>query len=56
MQTLKVLIVEAVPRATNATRERIPNRLAYIPNFMATFAHSPALLDGYIDAAFRGQD
>jgi hypothetical protein len=55
METLKPLTVDAAPKGAMATLHAIEKRFGFIPNLMGTFAHSPALLNGYVwlDAAFR---
>jgi uncharacterized peroxidase-related enzyme len=55
MQTLKPLTIDAAPEAARATLQNIEKRFGFVPNLMATFAKSPALLNGYVglDAEFH---
>jgi uncharacterized peroxidase-related enzyme len=55
METLKPLTADAAPENSKATLQTIEKRFGCIPNLMGTFAHSPALLEGYValDAAWQ---
>lgn len=54
-QTLKPQTIESAPAAARATLENIQKGFGFIPNLMATFANSPAVLNGYmgLDAAWE---
>lgn len=55
MKRLEPLTIDTAPEASRATLEAIQSRFGFVPNVLATFAHSPALLSGYValDAAFQ---
>lgn len=55
MNTLKPLTVETAPQGSQETLKAIQKGFGFIPNLMATFAHSPAVLNGYmgLDAAWE---
>lgn len=54
MNTLKPLTIETAPEASQETLQAIQKGFGFIPNLMATFANSPAVLNGYmgLDAAW----
>lgn len=54
MKTLKALTLESAPEKSKATLQSIQKGFGFIPNLMATFANSPAVLNGYmaLDAAY----
>lgn len=54
MNALKPLTVETAPEGSKETLQAIQNGFGFIPNLMATFANSPAVLTGYmgLDAAY----
>lgn len=54
-QLLKPLTLDSAPDASKATLTNIKKGFGFIPNLMATFAHSPAVLNGYmgLDAAWE---
>ena len=54
MNTLKPLTFETAPAGSKETLQTIQKGFGFIPNLMATFAHSPAVLNGYmgLDAAW----
>ena len=55
MATLTLQTVESAPQGSKAILQAIQKRNGFIPNLMATFASSPALLNGYVrlDAAWQ---
>ena len=55
MNTLKPLTIETAPEGSRPTLEAIQKGFGFIPNLMATFANSPAVLNGYmgLDAAWE---
>src|ERR1700737_514285 len=55
MVTLRPQTIESAPQGSKATLQAIQKRNGFIPNLMATFATSPALLKGYValDAAWE---
>ena len=48
MATLTLQTVESAPQGSKAILQAIQKRNGFIPNLMATFASSPALLNGYV--------
>lgn len=54
-QQLKPQTIESAPEGSKATLENIKKGFGFIPNLMATFANSPAVLNGYmgLDAAWE---
>lgn len=54
MKTLKPLTIESAPEGSQETLRAIQKGFGFIPNLMATFANSPAVLNGYmgLDAAW----
>jgi uncharacterized peroxidase-related enzyme len=52
---LKPLTVQTAPEASKPVLEQIQKGFGFIPNLMATFANSPAVLKGYLalDAEFE---
>jgi uncharacterized peroxidase-related enzyme len=48
MATLTPRTIESAPRGSKAALQTIQKRNGFIPNLMATFASSPALLSGYV--------
>jgi uncharacterized peroxidase-related enzyme len=48
MTTLTPQTIESAPQGAKATLQAIQNRHGFIPNLLATFANSPALLKGYL--------
>lgn len=54
MSTLKPLTIETAPEGSKETLQAIQKGFGFIPNLMATFANSPAVLNGYmgLDAAW----
>lgn len=54
MKTLNPLTVESAPDGSKETLQAIQKGFGFIPNLMATFANSPAVLNGYmgLDAAW----
>lgn len=48
MATLTPQTVESAPQGSKAILQAIQKRNGFIPNLMATFASSPALLNGYV--------
>lgn len=54
MNTLKPLTIETAPEGSQETLQAIQKGFGFIPNLMATFANSPAVLNGYmgLDAAW----
>lgn len=48
MESLKPLTVETAPAQARATLQALQKAFGFIPNLMATFAHSPAVLEGYL--------
>jgi uncharacterized peroxidase-related enzyme len=48
MATLRPQTIESAPQGSKATLQAIQKRNGFIPNLMATFASSPALLNGYV--------
>lgn len=54
MNTLKPLTIETAPEGSKETLQAIQKGFGFIPNLMATFANSPAVLNGYmgLDAAY----
>jgi uncharacterized peroxidase-related enzyme len=48
VETLKPLKVDAAPLGSKAMLQAIQNRLGFIPNLIATLAHSPMLLGSYV--------
>ncbi|MBY0453219.1 MAG: carboxymuconolactone decarboxylase family protein [Bdellovibrionaceae bacterium] len=54
MNTLKPLTIETAPDNSKDTLQGIQKAFGFIPNLMATFANSPAVLNGYmgLDAAW----
>ena len=52
---LKPQTIESAPADSRATLEGIKKGFGFIPNLMATFANSPAVLNGYmgLDAAWE---
>jgi uncharacterized peroxidase-related enzyme len=48
MVTLRPQTIESAPQGSKATLQAIQERDGFIPNLMATFASSPALLNGYV--------
>lgn len=55
MNTLKPLTIDTAPEGSKETLKAIQKGFGFIPNLMATFAHSPAVLNGYmgLDAAWE---
>jgi AhpD family alkylhydroperoxidase len=55
MKTLKPQSIEAAPDGSKEGLGSIQKRFGFIPNLMATFANSPAVLNGYmsLDAAWE---
>lgn len=47
-QLLKPQTIESAPEGSKATLEGIKKGFGFIPNLMATFANSPAVLNGYM--------
>ena len=54
MKQLKPLTIETAPEGSKPTLQNIQKAFGFIPNLMATFANSPAVLNGYmgLDAAW----
>lgn len=54
MKTLNPLTIESAPEGSKETLQAIQKGFGFIPNLMATFANSPAVLNGYmgLDAAW----
>lgn len=54
-QLLKPQTIESAPEGSKATLQGIQKGFGFIPNLMATFANSPAVLNGYmgLDAAWE---
>jgi uncharacterized peroxidase-related enzyme len=48
MKTLKALTIENAPEGSKPTLQAIQKGFGFIPNLMATFANSPAVLEGYM--------
>lgn len=48
MTTLTPQTIESAPQGAKATLQAIQKRHGFIPNLLATFANSPALLKGYL--------
>jgi AhpD family alkylhydroperoxidase len=48
MATLTPQTIESAPQGSKATLQAIQKRNGFIPSLMATFASSPALLNGYV--------
>jgi uncharacterized peroxidase-related enzyme len=48
MNNLKPLTIETAPEGSKAALQAIQRGFGFIPNLMATFANSPAVLDGYM--------
>jgi uncharacterized peroxidase-related enzyme len=48
MATLRPQTIESAPQGSKATLQAIQKRNGFIPNLLATFASSPALLNGYV--------
>lgn len=48
MNALKPLTIETAPDASQETLKSIKKGFGFIPNLMATFANSPAVLNGYM--------
>jgi len=48
MATLTPQTIESAPQGSKATLQAIEKRYGFIPNMLATFASSPALLKGYV--------
>ena len=55
MNSLKPLTIETAPEGSKQTLQAIQKGFGFIPNLMATFANSPAVLNGYmgLDAAWE---
>ncbi len=55
MNTLKPLTIETAPEGSKEVLKSIQKGFGFIPNLMATFANSPAVLKGYmgLDAAWE---
>lgn len=55
MNSLKPLTIETAPEGSKQTLRAIQKGFGFIPNLMATFANSPAVLNGYmgLDAAWE---
>ena len=55
MNALKPLTIETAPEGSKQTLQAIQKGFGFIPNLMATFANSPAVLNGYmgLDAAWE---
>lgn len=54
MKTLQPLTIDTAPQDSKETLRNIQKGFGFIPNLMATFANSPAVLNGYmgLDAAW----
>ena len=48
MKTLKPQTEETAPEGSIENLRAIRNRFGFVPNLMATFANSPAMLNGYV--------
>jgi len=48
MKTLQPLTIANAPEGSKSTLESIQKGFGFIPNLMATFANSPAVLNGYM--------
>lgn len=48
MKDLKPLTIDSAPVAARNGMTAAQKKYGFIPNMMATFAHAPALLDGYL--------
>jgi len=48
MAILKPQTIESAPQGSKVTLQAIQQRYGFVPNLMATFANSPALLNGYV--------
>lgn len=48
MKNLKPLTIDSAPDAAKKGMKAAQKKYGFIPNMMATFAHAPALLDGYL--------
>src|SRR5712672_2837688 len=48
MATLTPQTIESAPQGSKATLQAIEKRNGFIPNMLATFASSPAVLKGYV--------
>ena len=55
MKALKPRTVDDAPEASREGLQNVRKRFGFIPNLMATFANSPAVLNGYLalDAAWE---
>ena len=55
IETLKPLTADTALEGSKAPLQAIEKRFGFIPNLMGTFAHSSALLEGYValDAAWQ---
>jgi uncharacterized peroxidase-related enzyme len=55
MKTLKPQTIQAAPDGSKEGLRNIQKRFGFIPNLIATFANSPAVLNGYLalDAAWE---
>jgi len=52
---IKPLTIETAPEGSKETLKNVQKGMGFIPNLMATFANSPAVLNGYLgmDAAWE---
>jgi hypothetical protein len=50
MATLTLQTIDSAPQGSKATLRTTQKRNGFIPNLIATFASSPALLTGHVDA------
>src|SRR5882762_4654016 len=48
MVTLRPQTIESAPQGSKATLQAIEKRNGFLPTLLATFASSPALLEGYL--------
>jgi uncharacterized peroxidase-related enzyme len=48
MKNLKPLTIDSAPDAAKKGLRAAEKKYGFVPNMMATFAHAPAVLDGYI--------
>jgi hypothetical protein len=48
MATLTPQTIESAPQGSKASLQAIQKRHGFIPNLLATFSSSPALLKGYL--------
>jgi uncharacterized peroxidase-related enzyme len=49
MKNLKPLTIDCAPDAARKALKAAEKKYGFVPNMMATFAHAPALLNGYLE-------